>query len=70
MVTLVHDDEVEEVRCKQLAEMLLVIIAHQLLVQGEIHLVGDDGTFIVLGYIDFVGDLFQRGKILLDGLIH
>ena len=50
--------------------MPLVIIAHQLLVQGEIHLVGDDGTFIVLGYIDFVGDLFQRGKILLDGLIH
>ena len=69
-MTLVHDDKVEEVRRKQLAEMLLVIIAHQLLVQGKIHLVGGDGAFIVLGHIDLVGDLFQRGKILLNGLIH
>ena len=31
---------------------------------------GSDRTLIVLCYVDFVGDLFQWGKILLDRLIH
>ena len=50
--------------------MLLVIVAHQLLIQREIDLVGSDGALIIFGHIDFVGDFFQRGKILLDRLIH
>ena len=69
-VTLVHDNQVEEVRGKQLAEMFLVIIAHQLLIQREVNLVGRDGAFVVLRHVDFVGDLLQRGKVLLDGLVH
>ena len=69
-MTLVYDDQVEEIRCEQLAEVFLVVIAHQLLVQGKIHLIGCDGVFLVLFHIDLVDGLLQRGKVLLDGLIH
>ena len=50
--------------------MLLVIISHQLLVQREIYLVGCDGIGVVIFDIDFVNGFLQRGKVLLDGLIH
>ena len=69
-MTLVHDNQVEEVRREQLAEMLLVIVAHQLLIQREVNLVGRDGAFVIHRHVDFVGNLLQRGKVLLDGLVH
>ena len=69
-VALVHDDEVKKVRRKQLAEMLLVIVAHQLLIQREIDLVGSDGALIIFGHIDFMCNFLQRCKVLLNGLIH
>ena len=69
-MTLVHDDQVEEIRRKQLTEVFLVIVSHQLLVQGKIHLIGCDGVFLVLFHIDLVDGLLQRGKVLFDGLVH
>lgn len=69
-MALIYNDEVEEVRQKQLTEMLPIIVTHQLLIQGEIHLVGGDGIPVVLRHIDLVDDLFQRGKILPNRLIH
>ena len=68
-VTLIYDDEIEKVRLEQLAEMLLTFITDELLVQGEVNLMGGDGTGIVFTDVDLMGDLFQRGKILLDRLI-
>ena len=50
--------------------MFLVVVSHQLLVEGEVHLVGGDGAGIIFGHTDLVGHLFQRGEVLLDGLVH
>ena len=69
-VTLVYDDEVKEIRFEKLGKMLLIVVAHQLLIQGEIDLVGSNGAGVVPGNIDLVNDLLQRGEVLLDGLIH
>ena len=69
-MALVYDNQVEEVGGKQFAEMLLVIVTHQLLIQGEVHLMRGNGAFIVFRHIDFMSHFFQRGKILLDRLIH
>ena len=68
-VTLINNDEIKEIRCKQFAEMFLIVLAYQLLIQREIYLMGSDGAFVILCYINFMDDLFQRCKILLDGLI-
>ena len=69
-MTLIHDNEVKEIRGKQFAEMLLIIVTNQLLIQREIHLMGSDGTLIILGNIDFMNNLFQRSEVLLNRLIH
>lgn len=29
-----------------------------------------DGAGVIFAYVDFMGDLLQRGKVLLDRLIH
>ena len=69
-MTLIHNNQVKEIRLEQFPEVLLVIISHQLLVQREIYLVGCDGIGVVIFDIDFVNGFLQRGKVLLDGLIH
>ena len=69
-MTLIHDNEVKEIRCKQFAEMFLVIVTNQLLIQRKIYLMGSNGTLIILGNINFMNNLFQRSKVLLNGLIH
>ena len=69
-VALIYDDQVKEVRGEQLAEVFLIVVSHQLLVEGEVHLVGGDGAGIIFCHIDLVGHLFQRGEVLLDGLVH
>ena len=43
-MALVYDNQVEEVGGKQFAEMLLVIVTHQLLIQGEVHLMRGNGA--------------------------
>ena len=69
-VALIHDDQVKEVGREELTEVLLVVVSHQLLVEGEVHLVGGDGAGVIFGHIDLVSHLLQRGEVLLDGLIH
>ena len=69
-MTLVHNDQIEEIRREQLAEVFLIIVTHQLLIQGEVHLVGCDGALIVLGNVDLVRHLLQRREVLLNRLIH
>ena len=69
-VAFVDDDEVEEIRPEEVAEVLLVVIAHELLVQGEIHLIGGERHRVLFGGPDLVGDLPERGEVLLDGLVH
>src|SRR5699024_8400812 len=39
-VTLINNDEVEKIRCKQFTEMFLIVLAYQLLIQREIYLMG------------------------------
>ena len=50
--------------------MFLVIVTNQLLIQRKIYLMGSNGTLIILGNINFMNNLFQRSKVLLNGLIH
>ena len=50
--------------------MLLIVVAHQLLIQGEVDLVGGDGGAVVLGVVDLMDNLLQRGEVLGDGLVH
>ena len=69
-VTLIHNDQIKEIRLKQFTKMLLIVIPYKLLIQREIHLVGGNGTWIILCHIDFVNRLFQWSKVLHDGLIH
>ena len=69
-MALIHDDQVKEVRGEQFAEVLLIVVSHQLLVEGEVHLVGGDGAGVIFGHVDLVGNLLQRGEVLLDGLVH
>ena len=69
-MALVDDDEVEEVGVEKLAVMLLIVVAHQLLIQGEVDLVGGDGGAVVLGVVDLMDHLLQRGEVLGDGLVH
>ena len=68
-MALIDDHEVEEVRLKQRGVMLLLVVPDELLIQGEVHLIRRDAAGIVLGHIDLVDGLFQRCKVLLDGLI-
>ena len=78
-MALVHDDQVKEVFPEQGGEAanriafgfrILVLPVRQLLIQGEIHLIGRDCGRVILGKVHFMNDLVQRGKILVDGLIH
>ena len=47
-VALIYDDEVEELRLKQLLKMRHVIIAYHLLIKGEVYLIGRDLRRLVL----------------------
>lgn len=49
--------------------MLDVVVADELLIEGEEDLVGGEGGGIVLRDVDFMRVLFQRGEVLLDGLV-
>ena len=69
-VAFVHDDEIKEIRRKQLAEMLPVIVAHKLLIEGKIHLMRGNGRAVILGEVYLMNNFFKRGKVLLNGLIH
>ena len=50
--------------------MFLIIISDKLLIQRKIDLMRSDGSFIIFRNIDFMNNLLQRGKILLDRLIN
>ena len=69
-MTLVHNNQVKEIRLEQLSEIFLAVVAHQLLIKREVHLVGGDGAAVILCHINLVRHLFQRRKVLLNGLIH
>ena len=69
-MAFVHNDQVKKVGRKEFAEMLLIIVSNQLLIQRKVHLMRGDGAFIISGYVDLVNYFFQRGKILLNGLIY
>ena len=64
-VTLVDDDEVEEIRL-ECTERLFVLITRQLLIEGQIQLVGA----IQLFALDFRHDLCKRLEVLLHGLVN
>ena len=63
-----NDDDRSQ-RLKQRGVMLLLVVPDELLIQGEVHLIRRDAAGIVLGHIDLVDGLFQRCKVLLDGLV-
>ena len=64
-VTLVDDDEVEEIRL-ECTERLFVLITRQLLIEGQIQLIGA----IQLFALDFRHDLCKRLEVLLHGLVN
>ena len=68
-MTLVDDDEVEEVRPEEFAEALLVVLAEELLVEREVDLVRCDRRAVVGRVVDLVDDAGERPEILLDGLV-
>ena len=69
-MTLVHNNQVKEIRLEQLAEMFFPLVANQLLVQGEIDLMRCNGAGISSSGVNFMNDLFQRSKVLLNGLVY
>ena len=64
-MTLVDDDEVEEVRPEEFAEALLVVLAEELLVEREVDLVRCDRRAVVGRVVDLVDDTGERPEILL-----
>ena len=68
-MTLVDDNEVEEVRPEEFAEALLVVLAEELLVEREVDLVRCDRRAVVGRVVDLVDDTGERPEILLDGLV-
>ena len=64
-VTLVNDDEVEEIRL-ECTERFFVLIARQLLIEGQIQFVGAVQLFA----LDFRHDLCKRLEVLLHGLVN
>ena len=64
-MTLVNDDEVEEIRL-ECTERFFVLIPGQLLIEGQIQLVGA----IQLFALDFCHDLCKRLEVLLHGLVN
>ena len=69
-MTLIDDDEVEEVRIEELTVVLLIIVPDKLLVEREVDLVGGDGVPPVLREVHLMDDLLEWGEILLDRLVH
>ena len=69
-MTLIYNDQVEEVRLEQLAEMFFALVTNQLLIQRKINLMRGDGAGIIFAYVDFVCNLFEGSKVLLNRLIH
>ena len=68
-MALVHDDEIKEVRIKELAVMFLVVVPDQLLIQGKIDLVRCDRIFLIFCEVDLMYDLLKRCKVLLDRVV-
>ena len=68
-VTLVDDDEVEEVGPEELAEALFVVFAEELLVEREVDFVRRDRRAVVGCVVDLVDDTCERSEILLDRLV-
>lgn len=64
-MALVHDDEVEERRVEG-AEYLLAVLAHELLVEAEVHLVGA----VQRAALDLRGHLLQGLEVAGDGLVY
>ena len=50
--------------------VLRFIFTGQLLIKGEIDLIRRNGLWIIFGIVNFMRDLFQRGKVLLNRLIY
>ena len=64
-VTLINDDEVEEIRLK-CTERLFVLITSQLLIEGQVQFIGAVQLFA----LDFRHDLCKRLEVLLHGLVN
>ena len=67
-MALVDDDEIEEILAEELREprdrflavpfILGLLVARELLVEGEVHFMRRDGDGIVLGEVDLVDRFF------------
>ena len=68
-MTLIDDDQVEELRLEQLAIVLLAALPNHLLIECEINLVGRDARTEVLLVVDFMDGLAQWLEVLVDGLV-
>ena len=64
-VTLINDNEVKEIRL-ECSERLFVLVTRQLLIEGQIQLIGA----IQLFALDFRHDLCKRLEVLLHGLVN
>ena len=78
-VTLIHNNQVEEIRAEQLRQFgkciiaiffLIVIVARKLLIQREIDLIRGNRARVIFGKVHLMNDLFQRGKVLLNRLVN
>ena len=69
-VALVYYDEVEEFRLEELLEMRNIVIAHHLLVEGKVNLIGGNLGGGVLGKIHLMDYLLQRLEVLKNRLVN
>ena len=80
-VALVHYDKIKEVLLKERGKpgncvilccfhIIGAVIPGELLIKREIDLIRGNCDRVVFRKVDFVDRLFQRGKVLLDGLVY
>ena len=69
-MALIYDDQIEEVGLEELLILLLPALPYQLLIEGEVDLVGSDPGTAILPVVDLVDGLRQWLEVLLDRLIY
>ena len=69
-MTLIDNHQIEELWLKQLFVVLSTLFADELLVEGEINLMGSIRILLILLVADLMNGIGQRLEILFDGLVN
>ena len=78
-VTLIHNNQVEEIRAEQLRQsgkciiaifFLIIVIARKLLIQREVDLIRGNGAGVIFGKVHLMNDFFQWSEVLLNRLVN